>query len=520
MTMRKLYFLALAASCLFFSTRSLAGVTLTSSAVAASNIAQGSNNNIVYIVKMDVSSLPVVVNSIQYTLTGTHDNNDLTTIGIYFNASSPSLTGAVQQASASALFAGPHAYNTNFNFTGSLNIAAGSSGYFIIAVNVNAGATAGNTVKVDGAANPISFGYTTSPTITDNQTDIAGIQTIQAAAITLTSSAVTASNIAPGTNNNIVYIVKTDVSLLPVVVNSIQYTLTGTHDNNDLTTIGIFFNASSPSLSGAVQQASASALFAGPHAYNTNFNFTGSLNIAAGSSGYFIIAVNVNAGATISNTVKVDGAANPVSFGYTTSPTITDNQTDIAATQTISNALPLTLMSFTGNIVNGRNLQLQWITAGELNTKDFEVGWSGDGQQFINIAVLPAAGNSSQNITYSYLHKTPLNGNNYYRLKMIDQDGMFTYSPVIKINIAVAASAIIVFPNPVIDFLHLQVQAEKNETIVFRLHDEDGKIIASKLFALTKGNNQLTWSIQQFAAGNYFISSGNTRFETIRIIKN
>jgi hypothetical protein len=48
-----------------------AGVTLTSSAVAASNIAQGTNYNIVYIVKMDVAAQPVVINSILFTLTGT-----------------------------------------------------------------------------------------------------------------------------------------------------------------------------------------------------------------------------------------------------------------------------------------------------------------------------------------------------------------------------------------------------------------------------------------------------------------
>jgi hypothetical protein len=60
-------------------------VTLTTSPTAASNISQGSTNNIVYIVKMDVTSLPVNVNSIQFTLTGTHDANDLTIVSFYHN---------------------------------------------------------------------------------------------------------------------------------------------------------------------------------------------------------------------------------------------------------------------------------------------------------------------------------------------------------------------------------------------------------------------------------------------------
>lgn len=84
----------LIAFCFSFNTKSFAAVTLTSSPVAAANIAQGSAFNIVYIVKMDVVSLPVTINSLQFTLTGTHDNNDLTTITTWFNPSVPSLTGA------------------------------------------------------------------------------------------------------------------------------------------------------------------------------------------------------------------------------------------------------------------------------------------------------------------------------------------------------------------------------------------------------------------------------------------
>ena len=310
-------------------------ITLTTSPVAASNIAQGALNNVVYILKMDVTSLPVTVNSILFTLTGTHDNNDLTLVNIFFNASAPSLSGATQLGSASASFAAPHAYNVAFNSFGPLTITAGSSGYFIIAVNTDAAATNGNTVKINGAADPVGFAFTTTPSITNNQTDIAGTQTILAAGVTLTTTPVAASNIAQGTSNNIIYIVKMDVTSLPVTVSSILFNLTGTHDNNDLTLVNIFFNASAPSLSGATQLGSASASFAAPHAYNVVFNSFGPLTIAAGSSGYFIIAVNTDAAATNGNTVKINGAADPVSFAFTTAPAITNNQTDIAGTQTI-----------------------------------------------------------------------------------------------------------------------------------------------------------------------------------------
>jgi len=58
-------------------------------------------------------------------------------------------------------------------------MAAGSSGYFIISVNVSASATTGKTVRVLGATTPVAFGYTTDPNETGSQTN-GGLKTITA----------------------------------------------------------------------------------------------------------------------------------------------------------------------------------------------------------------------------------------------------------------------------------------------------------------------------------------------------
>ena len=231
-------------------------ITLTTSPVAASNIARGSAFNIVYIVKMDVAVLPVTVNSLQFTLTGTHDNNDLTTVTTWFNPYAPSLSGASGLENLSGLFAAPHTYTSFFN----TNIAAGASGYFIITVSTDVAATNGNTVKLNGLVNPVTFGYTTVPAVTNNQTDIAGTQTIITPVVTLSSSPVAASNMQRGTANNIVYVVKMDVAAAAVTVNTIQFTLTGTHDNDDLSYVTVYFNAAAPTVSGSSQVAATSEI--------------------------------------------------------------------------------------------------------------------------------------------------------------------------------------------------------------------------------------------------------------------
>ena len=309
-----------------------ADVTLTTSTVMASNVSQGSSNNVLYVVKMDAATEDVTVNNLQFTFTGTHDANDLTTLNIYFNPTAPTIAGSVGGSNvAAATFAAPHTYSVGVLRT----ITAGSSAYFIIAINVNSAATDNNTIKIDGAANPVVFGFTTTPNIFDNQSDAAGMQTIQAADVTLTTSTIMASNVSQGSNNNVLYVVKMDVATEDVTVNNLQFTFTGTHDANDLTILNVYFNPTAPTIAGSVGGSNvAAATFVAPHTYSVGVSRT----ITAGSSAYFIIAININSAATDNNTIKIDGAANPVVFGFTAAPNIVNNQTDVAGLQTIQAA--------------------------------------------------------------------------------------------------------------------------------------------------------------------------------------
>jgi hypothetical protein len=498
----------------------LAGtVTLGSVSVPAQNIAQAGTNNIVYIVKADVAAEPVVFTHIQFTLNGTMDNDDITGLSVFFNPTAPSLPGASTLAlNSPANFAAPHSYDLLFNYAGFQIINPGVSGYFIITANVSNTGTGGNTIKVDGAAHPASFSYTLAPTVTNNQTDIAGIQTILAAGITFSTPTLAPANITQGSTNNILYVVKADVTSLPVTINRIQFNVTGTMDNNDLTVFNIYFNPTAPVISGGtILGINNQAGFAAPHAYDLVFNYSPSQTIAAGASGYFIIAANVDPTATVGNTVKINGAANPVSFTYTTGPTITNNQTDAAGVGTIGLILPLTLIDFNGNRSDSKTIRLAWTTASEYDTKEFDVEWSDDARNFSDIADLPAANYSTQLRQYNFVDNGRVNTNNYYRLKMVDNDGKFTYSRIIEIAALPAVGEILAFPNPFIKNLQLQVQSLQNKTVEFNLTDASCKRIASKSFSLIKGNNLVNWDLPNLPAGNYFISSVGGIFKTVEV---
>ncbi|RRN76558.1 hypothetical protein EIM50_24070, partial [Pseudoxanthomonas sp. SGD-10] len=87
--------------------------------------------------------------------------------------------------------------------------------------------------------------------------------------------------------------------------------------------------------------------------------------------------------------------------------------------------LPVSLINFTAQ-AQANQAKLSWQTAQESNNKEFIIYRSSDGINFTAIARVNGAGNSSDLKNYYYDDKSPLNGNNYYKLVQIDLNGKET----------------------------------------------------------------------------------------------
>jgi hypothetical protein len=307
-----------------------ADIVLTTSSVAATDWNQGTSNVIVYPVLMEVSTVPVTATNITFTMTGTHDNNDLTNAAIYFNATAPNLSGASFLNSTAATFAAPHTYSVSINRT----IAAGDEGYFIIVASISSTGSDNKTFQINGLDNPVTFAFSTAPNVDNQQSNAAKAQKIQAADIVLTTSTVAATDWNQGTSNVIVYPVLMEVSTMPVTATNITFTMTGTHDNNDLTNAAIYFNATAPNLSGASFLNSTAATFAAPHTYSVSINRT----IAAGDEGYFIIVASISSTGSDNKTFQINGLDNPVTFAFSTAPNVDNEQSNKAKAQKIQAA--------------------------------------------------------------------------------------------------------------------------------------------------------------------------------------
>jgi Secretion system C-terminal sorting domain len=108
--------------------------------------------------------------------------------------------------------------------------------------------------------------------------------------------------------------------------------------------------------------------------------------------------------------------------------------------------LPLQLISFKGALQNTNPL-LTWVTGNEVNVSHFEIERSSDGIHFTTVgSVVSQAGNFNK--TYRFADVTALAGINFYRLKMVDRDGKFTRSFVVKI-VGEKKHPFSIVPNPV-----------------------------------------------------------------------
>lgn len=109
--------------------------------------------------------------------------------------------------------------------------------------------------------------------------------------------------------------------------------------------------------------------------------------------------------------------------------------------------LPVTITSFNAKLNNNRTL-FDWTVGTESNVNRYEVERLQADGSYYTIAKVIATGASSYNAT----DVNPLTGDNYYRLKSIDNDGTVGYFVEVKhVKIAIATEKkASIYPNPVI----------------------------------------------------------------------
>ncbi|MBO2008634.1 T9SS type A sorting domain-containing protein [Hymenobacter negativus] len=115
--------------------------------------------------------------------------------------------------------------------------------------------------------------------------------------------------------------------------------------------------------------------------------------------------------------------------------------------------LPVELTQFTATAASPAAVRLTWTTASEKDSKRFEVERSLNGQSFSALGTVAAAGRSSTQRSYDFVDaELPVGAALlYYRLKQVDADGTYAYSPVRSVALTGSLAGLALFPNPTHD---------------------------------------------------------------------
>lgn len=152
--------------------------------------------------------------------------------------------------------------------------------------------------------------------------------------------------------------------------------------------------------------------------------------------------------------------------------------------------LPLDLLSFTA-YVNKSKVDLNWQTAAEKNVSHFAIEKSTDGKNYSDIATVFAYGNTSANDKRSYSFSDNLSGKNnasiiYYRLRCIDIDGKYTYSPirVVRIGEQTGDAKVLTYPNPFMNELRVTLPQDiQGKEFKIELFNTAGQVVKMKNIA-------------------------------------
>jgi hypothetical protein len=215
----------------------------------------------------------------------------------------------------------------------------------------------------------------------------------------------------------------------------------------------------------------------------------GTSNNAEGGSP--VPALSVTTGAVRKQNGALDTDNNANDFDVVTNPVPRNS----------SYVMPLNLLGFRGAVING-DANLVWNTANEVNVAGFIVEKSTNGSNFENVGFVAAKNTASA--TYNFTTSLTA-GNNFYRLKMLDKDGTYSYSKVITLNNRTGLK-LELFPNPVVNTLTL-THEKATETARVKVTAIDGKILLTQV--LQAGATQSTVDVSKLTKGTYVLVYDN-----------
>jgi hypothetical protein len=184
------------------------------------------------------------------------------------------------------------------------------------------------------------------------------------------------------------------------------------------------------------------------------------------------IAAGTNTGLTI----LIDNTANN-NHGVLTNFAVSGGTSNYIASSVV---LPVSLTGFS-LARQARQVVLYWHTAQAPAGGYYIVERSGNGASWNALGLVSAVGADVSDAAYSYTDEQPLQGANYYRLKMVDANGYVTYSAILNTSFAASEAVWQVLQNPVQKgLLQFTTKLPSSAHATVQLFDAQGRLVLAR----------------------------------------
>ena len=193
-------------------------------------------------------------------------------------------------------------------------------------------------------------------------------------------------------------------------------------------------------------------------------------------------------------------------------------------------ALPVELINFEGELTNN-SVKLSWTTATEVNNYGFEVQKSEVGTQnseWIKIGFIQGSGTTNSPKEYSFTDSNLPEANKVsYRLKQIDNDGTFTHSKVITIDLTTITTVDDAvnyefaleqnYPNPFNPTTSIKYQVASIENVTLAVYNILGRQVAILVNEQkSPGKYEVQFDGSNLSSGMYFYKLTSGEFTQTR----
>jgi hypothetical protein len=257
------------------------------------------------------------------------------------------------------------------------------------------------------------------------------------------------------------------------------------------------------------------------------------LNVSEGNKNgnyqLFVDYQNVPSGFLVKLNDNFLGTSAAISSGYVHSFTIDKTQAASYGANRFSvsfeapTTLPVTYETFTAK-KTAQGVLVKWTTLSEINNNRFELKRAGDNEKYEQIYVEPSKGSAG---IYSFVDKSPLIGNNYYKLVQVDNDNKITETEPKVVNytgnLVENTEMLNAYPNPVISNVNIRFNGTLTATSqVLKVVNISGQVLLTRTVSKDQILAGYELNLSNYAKGTYVVElyeDGAKRVGQIKVAK-